>query len=191
MIKKASLLLLFFLSFLSIHHISWSCMPSEEQKGCPYRSPNINVDDVFQRKESSAYLKCREVKEAPNLGFGNFSFSIIAKKDTPFEGKEVGRISARYSQKASAYCSLERAIEIGSLEIDSNYRKKGYGEAAIRTILGIFRSPSRNHLLFNRFWLTVGLGPDRIAARALYSKVGFTIETVLQDISYQNMTIAR
>lgn len=173
-----------------------SSIPSEELQAATssYISPGIKVGEDFSRKETPAYLKCSAATERPERGFGNFSFKIIASKGTPFSGEEVGVIAVRYSQKASPVCSLDRAVEIGLLEIEEPYRRNHFGEAALRTILGIFRSPKRSSLIFDRFCLTVGLGSDREAARSLYKKIGFEIEAIFQpypEIGYQDMTLNR
>ena len=156
-----------------------------------YITPGIQLGKKFCRDEGTAYLTCYDSREWPDMGCGKFSFKIIAKKDTPFAEQEVGKIGIAYSERSSRACQHDKTVEIGSLEIEPRFRENGYGEAAVRTVLGIFRAKSREKLKFDRFWLTVGLYEDRKAARALYEKVGFEVEAVLDHIGYQYMTLKR
>lgn len=184
---------LFLAALLSLYLSSGgpaSAMEAAAEAGEAYKNPGIEKKKKFQREESPCYLKCREAEDFPDLGFSNFSFDIIAKEG-PHAKQKVGHIAVRYSQRKSVVCSKARIIEIGSLEVEDGYRKNGYGEGALRTVLGIFRSPTRKHLLFDRFWLTVGLDFNRTAARKLYSKVGFTVETMHEEIGYQDMFLPR
>ncbi len=82
-------------------------------------------------------------------------------------------------------------MEIGHIEVDANQRRQGYGEGAMRIIMVTFRSSSRSNLVFDHFWLTVGLGNDRAAARSLYEKLGFSVEKKLEHIGYQYMILTR
>lgn len=154
-------------------------------------SPGIEIGHKFQRSQSTAYIHCIQAAEFKDPGFSNYTFKIMAKPGTPDAGKEVGKISVAYRQNKSPVSSLEHAVEIGSLDVDAQYRRHGYAEAAIRTVLGIFRSEKRANLTFDRFWLTVGMNNDRTAARHLYEKVGFTVEETMPHIGYQNMHLAR
>lgn len=156
-----------------------------------YISPDIEKGEKFTRSNSTAYLECSEIREFPDQGFGHFSFNIIAKENTLHVGQKVGKIGVSYRQKNSAGSHNERTVELGSLEVENKYRLNGYGEAALRTVLGIFRSKKRENLQFDRFWLTVGLGQSRVEARKLYTKVGFKIEEIMLNIGYQNMSLER
>ncbi len=159
--------------------------------GSEYVSPDISEKEQFTRANGTAYLECCEIREFPDKGFGHFSFKIIAKKDTLDAGQTVGKIGVSYRQKKSPWSSHERTIEVNSLEVSNKYRRKGYGEAGLRIVLGIFRAKTRANLQFDRFWLSVGLGDDREEARKLYTKVGFKIEKIMPNIGYQNMFLER
>lgn len=187
---------LFLLSHcLSFQEVMSSKLEEDKERKIPqastFFSPNIKIGDRAQRNESTAYIECYSANEFLELGFANFSFNIIAKEGTTHKGIQVGTIAVRYSQKASVASVLDKAVEIGFLEVKSQYRGNGYGEAAIRTVIGVFRSPKRSQLDFDRFWLSVGLDENREIARTLYSKIGFKVEEVNKDIGYQSMVLMR
>jgi len=137
----------------------------------------------FIRKEGTVYLECYDSRSFPACGFANRSF-YIKPKDGEFKDKIVGKIGVKYDQK-------QARVEIGVLEVDSQYRRKGYGEAAVRTSLGIYRSDSNNGLKYNHFFLTVSKDQDHTPARELYKKVGFGISKDLDEIGYLYMTLPR
>jgi len=177
---------LFILMYFTILPLMTICASEIE-----YITPGIKEGQKFCRNEGTAYLTCYDSREWPEMGCGKFSFKIIAKDQTRFASQEVGKIGIAYSQRSSRACQHDRTVEIGSLEIEPRFRKNGYGETAVRTVLGIFRAQSRKDLEFDRFWLTVGLYEDRKAARALYEKVGFEVEKVLDHIGCQYMVLER
>lgn len=156
-----------------------------------YRSPGIKQNNAFQRKGSPCILRCREVVNGSHLGFESFSFDIIGAKGSPHEAAPVGRIAVKYSQRANQTCEFSRVIEIGHLEVKEGYRRNGYGEGALRIALGIFRSPKQEHLLFDRFFLSVDTGQGKKPARNLYEKLGFKVGDVFHNIGCQSMFLPR
>ena len=110
--------------------------------------------------------------------------TALISKEGKFKGITVGKIGTKYDSK-------EKRVEIGALDVDPPYRRCGYGEAALRTVLGIYRSTKNNGLNFDHFYLTVGNGEDRKAARNLYEKVGFTVQEDLEAIGYLNLNLSR
>lgn len=72
-----------------------------------------------------------------------------------------------YPERSSKTCMHAKIVEIGSLEVEPSYRRNEYAEAAVRTVLEIFRAKLHEKLRFDRFWLTVGLGGDKKAPRGL------------------------
>lgn len=119
----------------------------------------------FQRKHSTAYLECYFARTDLKQGISNRSFEI-KPKEGDFKGKVVGKIGIGYSLKM-------KRVEIGALDVEEKYRKMGYGEAALRTALGIYRNEANKDLDFSYFFVSVGTGEDREVARKLYKKVGF------------------
>lgn len=151
-------------------------------------SPQLTQGLKFQRREGTAFVKITAAKEFPDMGLAKFSFHIFPK-DNPEQ--KVGFICASYCQEVSSQCEKPNVIQIDLMEIDKSYQRKGYGEAALRTVLGIFRAEKRKNLLFNEFELSVGLGEDRLAARLFYNKIGFTVSQLVPQIGYQFMTLQR
>lgn len=144
---------------------------------------HVKKGNKFAREGSTAYLECYDARSFPERGLALRSFYIKPKRGE-FQDKIVGKIGIKYNQ-------TEKQIEIGSLDVEEPYHRRGYGEAALRTVLGIYRSQKNNGLAYDHFWLTVGKGYDRKAARELYFKVGFQIEEDLKEIGYLNLTLKR
>ena len=168
-----------FLLFISFQpHIANSMITNDS-----FTDPSFGTGKKFIRKEGAAYLECYESRSFPERGFANRSF-YIKPKDGEFKDKIVGKLGVKYDQK-------QDRVEIGVLEVNSQYRRKGYGEAAVRTGLGIYRSNSNNNLKYNHFFLTVSKDQNHMPARELYKKVGFVISEDLDKIGYLYMTLPR
>jgi GNAT superfamily N-acetyltransferase len=136
-----------------------------EAASADFTGVSCTVGDQFRRKESTAYLRCYDARDYEDKEISLRSFEIIPH-DGEFKGKVVGKIGTKFSL-------AEKRVEIGALDVYPEYQRNGYGESSLRIVLGIYRSQKNINLEFNHFFLTVGLGRDRTAARKLYAKVGF------------------
>jgi len=155
-------------------------------------SEGNDFNDVFfgkgyqcTRKDSPIYLECyfEKTGQDPTGQWVSLRSFEIYKK--PKKNKTlVGKIGVKLNNN-------EEKVEIGSLEIYPEYRRKGYGEQAMHTILGIYRSSKNESVSFTHFYLTVGLFRDREAARNLYVKLGFEVSEYMENIGYQNMILPR
>ena len=152
-------------------------------------SPGLKEGDKFQRKEGKAFLRVGTSMEIPGHEMARYSFHIFSKTAPDLK---IGFICVTYCQKQNLQCESEKTVSIDLMEVDAKFRGQGYGEAGLRTVLGIFRSPQRKDLLFDRFLLSVGTGFERIAARSLYAKVGFAISSSPPAVPlYQYMSLDR
>lgn len=134
----------------------------------------------FTRQNSSVFVKCYYTKSCPEAKIALRSFEIKRHAD---KTNVIGKISTKYIFE-------EKQLYIAHFDVDDSYRGQGYGQEALRTVLGIYRSSKNNHLNFDHFFLTVGTGHDRAAARHIYDKLGFQVVEKL-DFGYQNMRLAR
>ena len=151
-------------------------------------SPGLKLNDKFQRREGDVFVKIGHAKEFTDYGFANYSFHVYLKNNPE---EKIGFVCVNYCQKKSFQCEKAETIEISLMEIDKNQQRKGYGEAALRTVFGVFRADNRRSLEFKNFRLSVGLGYDRFAARSLYGKLGFVVSKSTPGTGYQSMKLAR
>ena len=143
----------------------------------------VKLKQKFHRDGSPAYLECRDSQTFPHRGLAVRSFHI-KPKDGEFKDIIVGEIGTKYNIH-------KKQVEIGWIEVYEKYQRHGYGESAVRIVLGIYRSKMNQKLDFDHFFLTVGKGRDREAARELYKKVGFSIQQDLDEIGYLYLTLNR
>ena len=155
-----------------------------------YQSPGIQEGECFQRTSAPVFLRSRGLYENPADGIARYDFAIVGKEGSRHPNQVVGNIVGTYSELGRHPSSVKEAVEIPHLEVYSGFRGHQYGEAALRTLIGVFRSPKRQALNFNRFELCVGLYAERAAARHIYEKVGFTVRE-RTDFGYAYMQLAR
>lgn len=160
-----------------------ACNPVFSSDELGFTDVNVGLKQKFQRDTSTAYLECYYSKSFSDPAVSLRSF-LIKPKDGEFKDITVGKIGIKYHFDT-------KRVEIGALDVDAQYRRCGYGEAAVRTALGIYRSVKNKNLDFNHFYLTVGTGSDREAARNLYFKIGFKVHEDLSSIGYLDLTLDR
>lgn len=123
---------------------------------------SCKVGDKFCNEQSAAFLSCYYAVDFPDTSSSYRCFEIIPL-DGEFEGLVVGNIGTQFSL-------AEKRVEITRLDVDKQYRKRGYGESALRTALKVYRSQENRTLKFDHFFLSVSsAGNDREAARQLDS----------------------
>ena len=160
-----------------------ACNPVFSSDELGFTDVNVRLKQKFQRDTSTAYLECYYSKSFSDPAVSLRSF-LIKPKDGQYKDITVGKIGIKYHLDT-------KRVEIGTLDVDEQYRRCGYGEAAVRTVLGIYRRVQNEDLDFNHFYLTVGTGSDREAARNLYFKLGFTIHEDLSGIGYLGLALDR
>lgn len=127
----------------------------------------------FSLYKESAYIECSEANTDFDKGFSARSFTIKRKEKII----EVGSIGVIYHPR-------DRVVDISTIEVLKEHRRKGYGESALRTVLSVYRGNHRevlnrdqSYLDFDYFTLTVFKDEASAPARALFKKIGFEDET--------------
>lgn len=139
---------------------------ASQLKPMKFKDVGFKKGKQFTRAESPALIECSEAKTDFNAVFSARSFTIKEKENET----DVGSIGIIYHPR-------DRAVDISTIEVLKEHRRKGYGEAALRTVLGVYRAESRNYLDFDYFTLTVFKDEASAPARELFKKVGFEVET--------------
>lgn len=143
-----------------------------EAANIDYTAVSCKVGDEFCSKQSTAFLCCYYAVDFPDTSYRCFDIIPLGGE---FQDVVVGKIGTQFSL-------AENRVEITRLDVDKQYRKRGYGEAALRIVLGIYRNEQNSNLAFNHFFLSVGLlDEDRSAARNLYAKIGFVEQSGLPE----------
>lgn len=146
----------------------------------PFQDVVCEKKAQFTRKNSTIFIECYDASSFAEKKISFRSFQIKMHGDNT---QIIGRIGTKYIFET-------RQIYIANVEIYESYRGNGYCEEALRTVLGLYRSPKNSHLNFDHFFLTVGTGDDRAAARHIYEKLNFyTVESF--SFGYQNMRCER
>lgn len=150
------------------------CSPIE------FRDIDFKEGKKFSRDQGTAFIECSQATCNVNSGHSGRSFTIKSKASNT----DVGSIDI-------LYLPGNREVEISHLEIKAEHRRQGYAEAALRTILGVFRSKQQSSLGFDNFSLNVPQVEQYQPARALYEKVGFKVQEDVKNQSFYKMILNR